>query len=238
MNRANYIIFHPDSARQPVKVSASCIRNGKVFNDWIGKIWVDDIYNGNEDPFVFSTNWLYSYCHASQLRRINPDNRLEIGSWLIFCSGDKADKEILCVDTVFEIGMLNEWVRNLELTLPVKFKNIKKENFPLWDRHFKFPFEGEHTSVLYTYESKIGENNSFLPLFNGERICIPFSEIPMDIRSKIQKNIWGKFPVNLNNDETETVVNLIRTKTDTLVYKDIVLKEEVLNSRDIKCKPC
>ena len=74
MNKANYIIFHPDFERDNIFVSATSIEENKIIENWVGKIYVDKINNGNEDPFVFNNPWLFSYCHASQLRQKNTND--------------------------------------------------------------------------------------------------------------------------------------------------------------------
>lgn len=94
-SKANYIIFHPDYARDQVKVTGEAIVGNRLQRKWKGDIWVDAIGNGNEDPFVFNSGWIYSYCHASQLRRRVSENYLQKDSWLVFCSGDSANRGIL-----------------------------------------------------------------------------------------------------------------------------------------------
>lgn len=103
MDKAHYIIFHPDKARQAINAKATVIENGQVNTTWEGKICVDSIDNGNEDPFVFSDPWLYSYCHATQLRR-NPRKNgsyLQPMSKIFFVSGDCANNNLLTIDTLF-----------------------------------------------------------------------------------------------------------------------------------------
>lgn len=91
MNKAHYIIFHPDRARQIANVQATVMVKKKILANWNGDIFVDQIGKGNEDPYVFNNPWLYSYCHASQLRRNRrEDSYLQIGSTIIFASGQEA----------------------------------------------------------------------------------------------------------------------------------------------------
>ena len=71
MNKAHYIIFHPEYNRLEAVVQATVLVKNQIIKNWTGNVWVDCFRNGegNEDPFVFNDPWLYSYCHASQLRR-------------------------------------------------------------------------------------------------------------------------------------------------------------------------
>lgn len=225
MNRANYVIFHPEYARQSVQISARAIENGELKTDWKGEIWVDEIRKGKEDPFVFPDNWLFSYCHASQLRR-NPSHCfLQEGSWLIFCSGNSANDGILKVDTVFEIGKVHLWRRNGNLELPVDFRShMNNGKSELWIRHFKFPIHGIHKGVTHTYEAKIGEENSFLPITNNERTQIDFEELPRELRDKITIKVRGKYPVLITDYEAKALVKRLKNKAEVLVLGEI--KEE------------
>lgn len=226
MTRANYIIFHPDNARQQVSVIAESVVGTKLNKRWSGDIWVDAVGMGNEDPYVFHDGWLYSYCHASQLRRVPSGNYLQSGSWLIFCSGDFANKGVLCVDTVFEIAQAHEWTRRPRLAVPSKFKGYVKSNRSLWNRHFAFPLEpnGPHDSVTHTYEATLGVNKSFLPLTKGVRTHVAFDMLPSAIASKISRKVKGKYPVNLTDAEVEKVVDLVRKKCDTQVLRVISIR--------------
>lgn len=222
MDKANYVIFHPDYARQSVEVSARALEKGKLKNNWKGEIWVDEIKKGNEDPFVFTDNWLFSYCHASQLRR-NPSNcYLQEGSWLIFCSGNSANDGFLKVDTVFEIGKVHLWRRNEGLKLPIDFRDhMNNSRSELWRRHFKFPFHGIHKGVTHTYEAKIGDANSFLPITNNERTQIDFEELPKELEKKVSNKVWGKYPVLIDDYETKIIIKKLKEKAEILVVGKI-----------------
>ena len=41
MNKANYIIFHPDNKRQSIEVQATAMVKNKLLIDWKGNIYVD-----------------------------------------------------------------------------------------------------------------------------------------------------------------------------------------------------
>ncbi|MBE9200880.1 MULTISPECIES: hypothetical protein [unclassified Nodularia (in: cyanobacteria)] len=103
MKPLHYLIFHPDYARKKTEVQGKALIKNQL-TDWQGSVWVDQPH-GNEDPFVFSQMWLYSYCHATELRRkpVSKKAYLKAGSYLFFCSGDAANKRIIQPDTVFVV---------------------------------------------------------------------------------------------------------------------------------------
>ena len=232
MSKANYVIFHPEYARQKVSVNATVMENGNIHKNWNGNIFVDSIRKGNEDPFVFNTPWLYSYCHATQLKRnINNNSHLQSDSILIFVSGVCADKDILTIDTVFQIEAIQKWERKPELDLPRKYQDISKQS-DLWVRHFRFPFEGYHTSVTYTYEAKLWKDGiskfSFLPLSkNGNRVSIPFESLPAQIADQLRDKRKGKYPAFFDDEEITCIVELIEAESTVKVLRDIICKEEI-----------
>jgi hypothetical protein len=231
VDKAHYIIFHPESKRQIIDAKASAIENGQVNTAWEGKICVDCINKGNEDPFVFSDPWLYSYCHATQLRRTprEDDRYLQKDTVIFFVSGDCANKERLTIDTVFVIENALTWTKKPELTLPRKFQGINQDS-PLWKRHLRFPFCGQHASVTHTYEARHHTDQeteveapfSFLPIAkNGNRVTIPFGELTKELVAKINKKISGKYPVLLTEAEMRTLFQLTKNIAATKVLKDI-----------------
>ena len=76
-------------------------------------------------------------------------------------------------------------------------------------------------SVTHTYEAKIGNSNSFLPLTKGERTEVQFDELSLQLRDKIQNKVWGKYPVLLDDTEVKSVLNIIKNKADVLVIGEI-----------------
>lgn len=227
MDKAHYIIFHPESKRQIIDTKANAIENGQVNTAWEGKIYVDRINNGNEDPFVYTHLWLYSYCHATQLRRNfrKDNNYLQNDSVIFFVSGDCANKENLTIDTVFVIENALKWTKKPKLALPKKYQVINEDS-PLFKRHLRFPFCGQHADVTHTYEAKmwnrekaIGEDSfSFLPLDkNGERVTIPFCELPSELEVKISKKVKRKYPVLLNVTDLKILLILIHSRAVTKV---------------------
>ncbi|OUL20977.1 hypothetical protein BV378_28375 [Nostoc sp. RF31YmG] len=153
MEPLHYLIFHPDYAREKTEVKGKALIESQL-TDWQGHVWVDKP-GGNEDPFVFVKNWLYSYCHATQLRRKPTSNApyLRAGSYVFFCSGDAANQGAIQLDTVFVVDHPANWP-DKQQGLPEEFKQDYKNNKSyLWQRHFKYPFLGEHEGK-YTYVSR------------------------------------------------------------------------------------
>lgn len=244
MKTLNYLIFHPEIQREKVEVRATVQIGDSVQNGWVGEIWVDKIGNGNEDPFVFNNPWLYSYCHATQLRRRpNRIGYVQDGSTLIFVSGDFANKMTLKVDTVFHVGECQEWKQN-PLDLPDKYESLRSDhNSPLWQRHLRFPFKGIHSTVKYTYEAQLwqeGQNTreySYLPLIaSGQRIEIPFTSIEEDLRRKIMYSVSGKIPLIILDDELEEINDLMARVTKVKVLKNIKsVQEPTIGFSDDRC---
>jgi hypothetical protein len=240
MDKAHYIIFHPDHQRQLVSVQAIAIVNQLPLMNWTGNIYVDKIGVGNEDPFIFNDPWIYSYCHASQLRRnFRKDSFLQVGSKIIFVSGEHADKGILCVDTVFVVGGIQKWNKK-PLQLPEKYQKYYQNNkSDLWRRHFRFPFFGIHKTVSHTYEATLWTENktdfSFLPLDNkANRVSIPFNNFNTDLLIKISGKVKGKYPVLLTENEIRLVTAEIEKATTTKVLKNII-SNLIVTSKKGKC---
>jgi hypothetical protein len=227
MNKAHYIIFHPDHARQQTPVRAIAMVQGQVLKNWSGNIYVDRIGIGNEDPFVFNAPWLYSYCHASQLRRNfrQDNNYLQSGSKIFFVSGQQADQGLLTIDTVFLIGGVQPWDSKPTLHLPTKYQNHFQNNKSiLWRRHFRFPFQGSHITVSHTYEAALWQENktdfSFLPLNeSNERVSVPFDEFPNDLLKKIAEKVKGKYPVLLTDSEINIIATQLEKRVTTKILK-------------------
>lgn len=226
MNALHYIIFHPDYAREKIEVKAKILLYNKV-KDWQGSIWVDET-KGNEDPYVFHTNWLYSYCHATQIKRQPNENEpfVKEDSFLFFCNGDSVDNDYLQFDTVFKIDRITHWYDD-GMKIPKEFESHYKNNkSELWRRHFRFPSVGIHKGK-YTYVGKIwdGIDNSysFLPIsMENERVLFHIEELPEDLRNKIIEKRKGKYPISLIDEEKEIILDLIERRCFIKVIKDIV----------------
>ena len=237
LEKAYYIIFHPDHQRQLTRVKATVMVGQRVLTSWAGDIYVDMINAGNEDPFVFNNPWLYSYCHASQLRRNRRDDSyLQTGSKIIFVSGQQANNGILCIDTVFLIGGIQKW-DNKRLQLPLKYQSHFQNNqSSLWKRHFKFPFHGKHKTVSHTYEADLWSKNktdfSFLPLDkNADRVSVSFDNFKPSLIEKITNKVKGKYPVLLTDSEIKIVIAAIENATTTKILRNITSNVTVTSKK-------
>jgi hypothetical protein len=249
MTNAHYIIFHPDDQRQSVEVSALALDRGKTIKNWRGKVWVDQLDCGNEDPFIFNNPWIYSYCHASQLRRsAQNESYVTRGSWLIFASGDLAEADGLSIDTVFYIGNSQKWDAAEKPIIPDAYRYLLREKSNLlYSRHFFAPLECTHSdgravhgTVSYTYEAELWENGkekfSFLPLDQvKEKVAMPLSVFGK-LGQKIRNNVPGKRPVDLSSIEMELVLQQIESRTRIKVVRDINLLQK--RSKPSGCGPC
>jgi len=156
----HYVIFHPDYVREKLIIQGRAIRHNYI-DDWQGTVWLDKDDGGNEDPYVLSKRWIYSYCHATQLRR-KPSLKFSYvttGSYLFFCSGDAANRGQLQVDTVFFVDTVAVWPerKGLPDLYGPHFENRQSD---LWNRHFKFAFLRGHHEGKYTYVAKNWTQNS------------------------------------------------------------------------------
>lgn len=230
MANAHYIIFHPDGCRKQYKVTADVLINGKLQkNKTLHYVWIDDLNDGGAvDPYVLGSTWLYSYCHASQLRKTaNYSEYIGIGSWLYFCSGDSANQDMLIFDTVFLVGHSHPWPG--KLIRPSKFDEEKINKSALWDHHFSNP----HDSATFTYAGDLWtqgkENYSFLPYTsNMKRVRIPFMDLSYDdLRYKVTKKVKGKHPVRITESQAKYLSELISSKTDIQVIDNISNLQEM-----------
>jgi hypothetical protein len=227
---ANYIIFHPENQRERVVVSATVMMNNQIIPNWQGEIYVDKRYFGNEDPYVFNNPWIYSYCHATQLRRMpNPQKPyINKGSWLFFVSCQSANQRILKFDTIFLVDSIHPWIHNPNLQLPKKYQYlIANKRDPLYRRHFKFPFQGQHKTVTFTYEAQLWIQNlanfSFLPYIeNGDRVSFPTIQLGKKLENKIINKLKGKYPVELDYNEAKTILQKVSQLSSLKVLSDII----------------
>jgi hypothetical protein len=215
MKPLHYIIFHPDHAREMLTIEGKAVINDMPEN-WTGAVWIDAT-GGNEDPFVLCENWIYSYCHATQLRR-TPSLKSPYamkGSYLFFCSGNAANHGELQVDTVFVVDHVAEWPRNVH-ELPLEFReHYQDNNSDLWNYHFRFSFskQPEHKG-RYTYVAKAwssdADNYSFLPIgINGHRVSFSLDNLTPELKKIIQDKVYGKRPVMLEENHKNEILKLI-----------------------------
>lgn len=238
----HYLIFHPKNQREEISVNACALVNGILNRRWKGNIFVDKIAEKNEDPFVFTNPWLYSYCHATQLKRqFNKSGFVQKGSWLIFVCGHSANADNLTIDTVFLVDNSHSWGKR-PLELPSKFLPLKnQDNDDIWRRHLKFPFIGQHKTVSHTYESAQWINNqvdfSYLPYTDClERVSFSINKLSENLQNKISKKKNGKFPVELTDNEINEILAIISALATTKIIGDISpIKAKVISTKIRHC---
>jgi hypothetical protein len=241
----HYIIFHPEDQRQCVAVTGEAIISGSVIpSPWTGDVWVDQVGNGqgNEDPFVFNHPWMYSYCHATQLRR-RPNaygNYLQPSSYIIFCNGDKANQGWLEIDTVFVVGSVHQWQKKPPY-LPNTLLFHKRSNSSLWLRHLQLglPSRKQHLGK-FTYEaemwSTVRSDFSYLPLdLNKKKVSLQLKQLGV-VGSKISGKVKGKYPCPLDTTEMNMLLHQVSMASTTKVVRIIhVVLNPTANGKP--CKP-
>jgi hypothetical protein len=235
MTNAHYIIFHPDHQRQCVAVEAKALVHDQLHNNWRGSVFVDKLDDGTEDPFVFHDPWLYSYCHASQMRRsLTNDNRLAEGSWLFFVSGQSANNGTLAFDTIFLVSGRQAWQQTARgLQLPQKYLYLRKtpKNL-LYQKYFRWPIMDDiHSSVAYTYEADIWSPGKsqypFLPLdAEGQKPTIRLSELSPGLGNLVINHVPGKYPVPLTERQALSILVLLEDRVITRVVGNMNLLQE------------
>ena len=129
----DYLIFHP--CRVPFQVRGTARVDGHL-QPWAGRVWADRSSRGaskNEDPFIWTPSWLYSYCHATQLRRTAQQKSfVQEGSRLFFCEAEAAKRGTLKVDTVFQVATRVPWAS--AGVPPSDFAHFGRRS-PEWLRH-------------------------------------------------------------------------------------------------------
>jgi len=210
----DYVIFHPERAAFRVEGIASVRRAAE--QPWTGIIYADpsDLdFGRNEDPYVWSIPWLYSYCHATQLRR-NLSKRtafVKAGSRLFFCDNHAARRGLLAVDTVFVVGERHPW-HSVGSVPPTSIRGASQEGSEEYLRHFRHGInrKGEGHRGKYTYTAKHNEpQRSFLPLgADGKALSAP-ARILKDVSAE---HLGSRVPVG----QTSHTLALSRSDGDAL----------------------
>lgn len=233
-----YVIFHPPRQRVEVKAQAILGNQKNVIADWNGYIWADHsrywekgIGLSNEDPWVFSDPWLYSYCHATQLSR----SQMKSGCILFFIDGNQADarngdiqRQFVC-DTVFVVDKKLDWIPNVEgrkwtpKELPCDLQHHKEKEDHIWERHLKhglpdyWPGKKGH-SGRYTFTGKqfsddLAKRFSFLPADsapgNNGCLSIPFESLDGELASCLENKCHGKYPCVLNPGQANDLYDMV-----------------------------
>ena len=164
------IVGHPVREKMTIEVEEY---PGKKFN-----ISIDKRKNEgkNEDPYVFTENFLYSFCHAYEAitKKIRNKVKANESVYFIFVARIENKSKIFEIDTIIKAKEIVEWPekgnryeKNLSF---LKDDNVRKHHLPaIIDGNLQ-----EHNRKnLYTC---IGdENESFLPMIeNSEDEYIPY----------------------------------------------------------------
>jgi hypothetical protein len=210
----DYIIFHP--RRSTFRVEGIASVQQAVERQWVGTIHADPShpdFGENEDPYVWDTQWLYSYCHATQLRR-NFNKRtafVDIGSRLFFCENKDARNGKLTIDTVFVVGERHVW-ESVGAVPPKSIPGAIDERSEVYQRHFRHGINevgGGHRGK-YTYTASHQDpKRSFLPLDElGEALTVS-AVILMDVSTELLRS---RVPAG----QTSHTLRMSRRDADTL----------------------
>ena len=169
---AHYVIVgHPVREKMTIEVNEY---PGKKFNISIDKRKINR-EEKNEDPYVFTKNFLYSFCHAYQAITKKIRVKVENGEsvYFIFVARIENGSEIFEIDTIIKAKEIVEWPgkgNRIKDRLNFIEDNAKEQHLPaIIDGNLQ-----EHDRKnLYTC---IGdENKSFLPMIkNSEDEYIPY----------------------------------------------------------------
>ena len=224
---AHYVIVgHPVREKMTIEVKE---HPGKKFN-----ISIDKRKNEgkNEDPYVFTENFLYSFCHAYEAitKKIRNKVKANESVYFIFVARINNSSEIFEIDTIIKAKEIIEWPekgnRNEE-NLYFLEKNAKENHLPtIIDGNLQ-----EHNrNNLYTC---IGdENESFLPMIKNsedEYISYRFS---MKLSKKIYKMLARGRKEHKGFYVVKDTSNGICINDLKEVYGEI---ERLLNSTDKDC---
>lgn len=121
----------------------------------------------------------------------------------------------------------NIWRQLPNLGLPSKYNYLQtNRSNPLWRRHFKFPFQGQHSNVKFTYDAKLWKKGeeiySFLPYAkDGKRVSFEISSLSNPLVKRINTNINGKIPLDMTDTEVAEIINKINQLAFIKVLRDI-----------------
>ena len=226
----HYLIMHPDWNRETARATGRAVYPGsKRPRRWRGSIYVDLRGVGsNEDPFVWSVPWLYSYCKATFLvRSPRQSTRVHRGSYLFFVSKEEARSGRLVVDTVFHVADVLQWPK------PGKQAptSLGRRNNPrVWSRHTRFGL-GKHRQHTgrFTYTAQPATmwrgDGSFLPLDEaGNRVTVPISSLKKSTAAVVQHGVArsGAFPTKLNNAEAREILRAIWKRAGCAVLPPLI----------------
>jgi hypothetical protein len=234
----SYIVFHPDKQRISIEVTAKIIRQDRIEDNWCGYVRVDSI-GGNQDPWCRAIPWLYSYCHATQLKR----SAMGAGDVIFFVSGDSANEGVLVFDTVFVVKERHDWVSGMPPTkLLKKYPKVSEG----WKRHLIFGAPSlkccEHTG-RYTFEAQGHEKTfskfSYLPITNlCEPVSFSFDRLSSSVEKKLKAKTKGKYPVELTSAEATEVYQMVENlaKIKVIRIRNIISDIHQISAGICGCK--
>ena len=222
---AHYVIVgHPVREKMTIEVKEY---PGKKFN-----ISIDKRKNEgkNEDPYVFTENFMYSFCHANSAITKKIRNKVKDNEsvYFIFVARIDNSSEIFEIDTIIKAKEIVKWPekgnrheKNLSF---LKDDNVRKYHLPaIIDGNLQ-----EH-NIKNLYTCIGDENESFLPMIeNSGDEYIPY-RFSMDLSKKIKLMLTrgreapkGFYVVN----DTSNGINIEELNE---VYEEI---ERVIKSED------
>ena len=225
---AHYVIVgHPVREKMTIEVKE---HPGKKFNISIDKRKKE---GKNEDPYIFTENFLYSFCHAYEAitKKIRNKVKANESVYFIFVARIENKSKIFEIDTIIKAKEIIEWPekgnryeKNLSF---LKDDNVRKHHLPaIIDGNLQ-----EHNRKnLYTC---IGdENKSFLPMIeNSEDEYIPY-RFSMELSEKIELMLTRGREEPKGFYVVKDTSNGNNDKALKEVYGEI---ERVLNSTDKDC---
>jgi hypothetical protein len=221
----DYLIFHP--ARTAFQASGTASVAGQA-GEWAGQLWADRTTpegTGNEDPFIWTDFWLYSYCHATQLRRKTQSlPYVQRGSRLFFCEAAAAKKGLLAVDTVFKVAYDLPWEPPGHI--PDAFLYLDEES-PEWRRHLRHGTElpgsdGAHVG-RFTYVAEMA-GASLLPLgADGHPVSTSAVAVSRRLRATVlsaNPDGRGSYPVPIDVGEADSLYETLRRSHTCVIAVD------------------
>ena len=221
------IVGHPAREKMTIEVKEY---PGKKFN-----ISIDKRKNEgkNEDPYVFTENFLYSFCHAYEAitKKIRNKVKANESVYFIFVARIENKSKIFEIDTIIKAKEIVEWPekgnryeKNLSF---LKDDNVRKHHLPaIIDGNLQ-----EHNRKnLYTC---IGdEDKSFLPMIeNSEDEYIPY-RFSKELSEKIEPMLTRGRKEHKGFYVVKDTSNGICINDLKEVYGEI---ERLLNSTDTDC---
>jgi hypothetical protein len=237
----HYIIFHPE--RKGYEASGEAVVAGSYQANWHGIVWTDPYRRkagSNEDPFVWDSHeWLYSFCHASQLRRRPSPTEPHVmaGSHIFFCETPAARQGKLKVDTVLVVSGPEAWVSRGK-TVPNRYAHHQTSGLSdVWLRHLRHGIPtspGKGHAGEYTYVANL-DGSSYLPMNQGGLpVSVDFAGVLPSRCKDLEKAVpkaQSTYPVMLNAAECAALSAAVIKAAHTRVFRLTCQKPIVLPAK-------